>query len=227
MKSLLPTLALTAAAAVAFVAPSADAGSNANTYYLHGYGGLAKTHTYVHDDVTITAHATAKDPKTNKTYKHNVYVGQYSNGLGVSNSVYRNKWGQLRSNDGSHTVDGKGYDDTLWLSFTNPFKITGAVFNYVGKYYDDVKVVDGDGKSLGWFNLSRIANKWGQAHLDLSGLDYSGTTIGFAAVGNHDSFKVKAVKGHVVPTPSAAAAGLLGLAALTARRRRQTEEAEA
>ncbi|MEM9882080.1 MAG: MYXO-CTERM sorting domain-containing protein [Planctomycetota bacterium] len=220
-KKLLPALALTAAAVV--LAPSADAGSS---YALHGKGGLQKTHTFNYGDVDITAHATSYDPKKNKTYSDNVYVGQYGGGLGVTNSVKEKSfWGfsYLSTKDGSHTVDGKGMDDTLWLSFSNPFKLAGAAFTHVGKYYEDVKVVDGDGNSLGWFDLSQLANKWGHAYLDLSGLDYTGDKIGFAAVGNGDSWKVKSVKGHVVPTPSAAAAGLLGLAALSARRRRHAE----
>lgn len=224
MKTFATAIALTAAAVIA--APSADAGSNANTYYLHGYDGLAKSHTYVYDDVTITAHATATKGNKDKV----AHVGQYSNGLGVTNSVktYKNWWGQTRtysaSGDG-HFVDGKGHDDTLWLDFSSPFKLTGAVFTYVGKYKTEgVNLVDGDGDSLGWFNLSK-SSKYGVAHLDLTGLDYTGETIGFTATGKHDDWKVKAVKGHAVPTPSAAAAGLLGIAALSARRRRHTEDA--
>jgi len=226
MKTLLPTIALTAAAALTFAAPAAQAGSTINTYDLRGNGGLAKTHTFVYDDVTITTHATAaKGKKQNKS----AHVGQYRSGLGVTNSVktYKNWRGQTKtysaSGDG-HFVDGKGHDETLWLDFSSPFKITSAIFSYVGKYKTEgVNVVDGDGKSLGWRNLSSVTNKWGYAHLDLAGLDYTGDSIGFQATGNHDAWKVAGVKGHAVPTPSAAAAGLLGLAALSARRRRQTE----
>lgn len=225
MKTLASAIALTAAAA--FAAPSADAGSNANTYYLHGNGGLAKSHTYVHSDVTITAHATAAK---GKKHNHTAHVGEYSNGLGVTNHVksYKTWWGQTKtystSGDG-HFVDGKGHNDTLWLDFSSPFKLTGAIFSYVGKKQTEgVNVVDGDGQNLGWFNLSKVSN-WGVAHLDLTGLDYTGSTIGFTAKGNNDDWKVKGVKGHAVPTPSAAAAGLLGLAAISARRRRKTEDA--
>lgn len=220
MKNLLPTLALSAAAAVAFVAPSADAGS---VHYLDGKGGLAKSHTIVSDGVTITATATAtKNGKSEKAH-----VGQYSHGLGVTNSVYKYKnwWGQTKigTTDGSHTVDGKGMDDTLWLSFDSPFQVAGAIFTYVGsRNKEGVTVLDGDGNTLGRYNLSKIA-KCGVACLDLSDLDYTGTKIGFAATGNHDSWKVKGIKGHAVPTPSAAAAGLIGLAGLAARRRRRTE----
>ncbi len=225
MKTLLPTLALTAAAAFAFAAPAAHAGSTAKTYDLRGNGGLAKTHTFVHEDVTITAHATASK---NKNHEHSAHVGQYSNGLGVTNHVktYKNWKGQTKTystTGDQHFVDGKGHDDTLWLDFSSPFKITGAIFTYVDKYCEGVTVVDADGNNLGWHNLSSVANKWGVAHLDLTGLDYTGDSIGFKATGNHDAWKVAGVKGHAVPTPSAAAAGLLGLAALSARRRRQAE----
>lgn len=224
MKTLLPTLALTAAAA--FVAAPAHAGS---THYLNGNGGLATSHTIVSGDVTITATATAYDPKKKET--HSAHVGQYRHGLGVTNSVYKNKRGQIRTNDGSHTVDGSGYKDTVWLSFDKPFQVMGAIFSYVDRN-DDVKVLDGDGNSLGSFSLGKIADCWGLACLDLSSLDYTGTKIGFMAAGSNDDWKLKAVKGEpgkteAVPTPSAAAAGLLGLAALGARRRRRHEETSA
>ncbi|MEM9418808.1 MAG: hypothetical protein AAGA25_07145 [Planctomycetota bacterium] len=223
MKTLASAIALTAAAAL--TATSAHAGSTAKTYYLNGYGGLAKSHTIEYSDVDITATATAYDPKTKKTYDHNVYVGQYSNGMGVTNNVYRTKRG-LRSTDGSHTVDGKGYDDTLWLSFSKPFEITGAMFTYVSRRYEDVKIVDGYGDTLGYYDLSKLAYRSGYAYLDLTDLGYTGDKIGFTAYGNHDSWKVKGVKGHAVPTPSAAAAGLIGLIGLAARRRRNAEDSE-
>ena len=222
MKTLLPTLAVTAAAALA--AAPAQAGS---AHYLNGHGGLATSHTIVSSDVTITATATAYDPK--KKQHHEAHVGQYRHGLGVTNNVYTNKRGQTRTTDGSHTVDGKGWKDTVWLSFDKPFQVMGAIFSYVDRN-DGVNVVDADGKLLGSYGLSRIADCWGLACLDLSGLEYTGTKIGFTARDSNDDWKLKAVKGdpshtEAVPTPSAAAAGLLGLAALSARRRRSEEAA--
>ncbi|MEM7625340.1 MAG: MYXO-CTERM sorting domain-containing protein [Planctomycetota bacterium] len=224
MKTLLPTLALTAAAA--FVAAPAHAGS---AHYLTGHGGLATSHTIVSGDVTITATASAYNPGKQET--HSAHVGQYRYGMGVTNGVYKNKWGRTRSTDGSHTVDGKGWKDTLWLSFDKPFEVLGAVFSYVDGN-DGVNVVDGDGGLLGSYGLGSLRNKWGIAHLDLSELEYTGTKIGFTARDSNDDWKVKAVKGEpghteAVPTPSAAAAGLLGLAALSARRRRREEETAA
>lgn len=197
-----------------------------SVHWLHGNGGLSKSHTIHSSGVDITATATAYDAAEKDTYS--AHVGQYSGGLGVTNSVYqkRNWRGQIKtySNDGSHTVDGKGYDDTLWLNFSKEFNVHGALFTHVGKKFEDVEIVDGNGGVLGRFGLSGVANHNGYAYLDLKGLDYSGSKIGFTAFGDYDSWKVKAVKGHAVPTPSAAAAGLLGLAALTARRRRQATE---
>lgn len=220
MKNLLPTIALTAAAALALISPTAHAGS-VNTYDLRGHGGLAKSHTFVHDDVTITATATSSKKKQAKES----HVGQYRHGLGVSSKVQNfNLWGEQQTISlDAHTVDGKGFNETLWLSFDSPFQIAGAIFTYVGQSRDRVTVVDGDGNKLGRYNLSNIAD-CGVAVLDLSDLDYTGSKIGFAATGNHDSWKLAGVKGHAVPTPSAAAAGLLGLAALTARRRRRNLE---
>ncbi|MEO1237128.1 MAG: MYXO-CTERM sorting domain-containing protein [Planctomycetota bacterium] len=221
-KQMFPTFALSAAAAVAFVAAPAHAGS---VYGLHGNGGLKKSHILNYSDVDITATASAWDPK--KDVVHGAHVGQYRHGLGVTNSVYyKNTWWggkQLKTNDGSHTVDGKGYDDTVWLSFSKDFKLHGATFTYVGSKHEDVKVVNEYGQTLGRYDLSEIASN-GVAHLNLHGLGFKGDKIGFTAYGDKDSWKLKSVKGHAVPTPSAAAAGLLGLAALVARRRRETAD---
>jgi MYXO-CTERM domain-containing protein len=223
MKRLLPALAIVASAAVGTSASAAS-----STTYFSGFGGLAESYEFNHADGTkITATASAWDPK--KKQNHDAHVGQYLTGLGVSNSVYEKQTRRgtvLKSNDGSHQVDGKGFNDTLWLSFDHDFNVMGIKFSYVGKW-DDVRIVDGDHNFLGSYDLGDRGNKWGFAYLDLSSLDLTTTKIGLTAVGDYDAFKVKGIHGmktEVVPTPSAAAAGLLGLAALTARRRRREEE---
>jgi MYXO-CTERM domain-containing protein len=222
MKALLPAVALTAAA---FTGVSAHAGS---TTWLNGHDGLATSHSYTTSDgVAITATATAHDKSSDQ---HELaYVGQYGSGLGVSNSTYyvNTQWGpRQRTYDGSHQIDGQGKDDTLWLSFDQGFEVLGAWFSYAD-WNDDVQVIDEDRNVLGSFGLT----PWfSYDYLDLSGLNFIGTKIGFSALDNNDNFKLKGIKGHgaqAVPTPSAAAAGLLGLAALTARRRRRDETAAA
>jgi len=221
MNSFLPAIALTATTAVLATA-SAQAGT---VYSLNGNGGLALSHTITHSDVEITATATSYNPGNGTT--HESYVGQYSGGLGVTNNVtvYQSSNGSswMSSLDNSHTVDGRGWDDTVWLSFDKPFQLLTAVFTYVAHNYEDVRVVDENGNTLGDYDLSAIGN-YGVAHLDLSGLNFTGTKIGFTAYGNGDSWKLKSIKGHVVPTPSAAAAGLFGLTAVAARRRRKAVE---
>ena len=223
MKALLPTIALTAATALGFAAAPAVAGS---ATYLNGNGGLATSHAIAGDGVTITATATSYNPHDGST--HDAYVGQYSHGLGVTNNVTlkETKWGsRYNVGDGSHTVDGKGWDDTVWLSFDKEFEVTGAIFTYVADKYEDVRVIDADGIILGDYNLSGISD-CGVACLDLSDLGFTGKKIGFTAYGDGDSWKLAGVKGTAVPTPSAAAAGLLGLAAVAGRRRKTKVVAE-
>ena len=222
MKKILATAV--ASAALTFAGTSAQA---ASATYFNGFGGLAPSYEFTHDDGTkITATASAWDPNAKKTKE--AYVGQYIIGLGVTNSVTEHQgWHgtYYSSNDGSHAVDGKGYDDTLWLNFDRAFDVIGAMFSYVDKN-DDVKIVDENHNVLGNFDLGDY-NFLGFAYLDLSSLNFSGTKIGFKATGNNDNFKVKGIKGsatpNAVPTPTAAAAGILGLGALITRRRRGQE----
>lgn len=173
-------------------------------------------------DVTATASATAYNPHADKT--HEAWVGQYSKGLGVTNNVFWvDTWyggGYWVSTDGSHTVDGKGWDDTLWLDFSKPIEFTSVKFSYIGYFHEDVRILDGDGNVLGDFDLSDIKYSWHHAHLDISDLDYTGTTLGLEAYGKHDSWKVKGIKGYVVPSPVAAGTGLALLLGILARRQR-------
>lgn len=192
---------------------------------LHGNAGLdwdQPTLDFDFGEVTATASATAYDPDTGEV--HDGWVGQYRGGLGVTNSrKWKSNWfgkgGYWVSEDGSHTVDGRGWDDTLWLTFSKPIAFSAIQFSHIDLVGEDVSILDGDGNELGDFDLSELWH-WGYAYLDISGLDYTGTTLGLHAYGNHDNWKVKGVKGHIVPTPAAAGAGLVLLLGIMARRQR-------
>lgn len=204
MKRFLAT-AIVAASAV-FAGASAQAASH--TTFLTGNDGLANSHSYTTaDGVNITATATSKGIVTTKK----ALVGEYSKGLGVTS---------YKGDD--HQVDGFLRDETLWLSFDKDFVLKGILFSYVDS--NDDATISVNMKS-GNVDLGDHYIGKGLAFLDLSKFDLTTTKIGITATGNYDDFKVKAVKGHAVPTPSAAIAGLAGIIGVVARRRRQAEAA--
>ena len=217
IKTLLPTVALTATAVVA-VAP-AHAGST--TYFgdLNPWTNLAGSYSYsTSDGVDIVATATSYD-QANDVH-HDSKVGKYLGGLGVTNSQ-----SICFVNIDSHEVDGNGWQDTVWLDFSSAYELEKVTFSYVDRN-DDVQIVDENHNVLAQLSIGSEPRFFGIASLDLSGLNISGTKIGFTAFDCDDNWKLKAIEGHAVPTPSAAAAGLLGLTALSARRRRNQQAAE-
>ncbi len=213
IKTLLPAVALTATAVLA----AAPAHAASSTTYFGGHGGLSTSHTFnTSEGVEIKATATAWNPKKQKM--ESSHVGQYWSGLGATNSIGK------KGKDGSHQIDGSGHKDIVWLEFSESFALESALFSYVD-CNDDVRLYDGDMNNLGDVDLHQNGSIFGFAKIDLSSLNIIGNKIGFAAIGSNDDFKLKGVTGHAVPTPSAAAAGILGLAALSARRRRREEAA--
>ena len=216
IKTLLPAVALTATAVVA-VAP-AHAGSTTYLGDFNPFTNLANSWSYTTTDgVDITATATSYKAANDTHYDSK--VGKYIGGLGVTNT-------QVNQNLGSdsHEVDGRGWNDTVWLDFSTAYELEKVYFSYVD-CNDDVRIVDENHQVLAQIDLGSQPNFFSIVGIDLSGLNISGTKLGFTAFGGNDDWKLKAIKGHAVPTPSAAAAGILGLAALSARRRRQQEAA--
>ena len=99
-------------------------------------------------------------------------------------------------------------------------------FSYLDKN-DNVEVL-ADSMNVGRFGKNDIDFMGnGKGYLDLTGLELSGTHFSLLAADCDDDFKVSGFKGYAaaVPTPSAAAAGLIGIIGLAARRRRNAEQA--
>jgi len=206
---MIKTVMLTAVALLIAAAPvSAD-----SVVHLNGHGGLKWQYDYTVDGVEIDVTASSYNPYNGNTY--NSYVGQYSNGMGVTNTGNRD----------AHFVDGSGWKDTIWFTFDACVEFTGAKFTYVDHYNDEVDVVDADGSVLGSYNLSHLRKSGGHAYLDLSDKDFSGEKFGLRAYDSSDDWKVKAIKFHekitAIPSPAAAGTGLAMLGGLVLRRRRQ------
>ncbi|MEM6393558.1 MAG: hypothetical protein AAF797_12350 [Planctomycetota bacterium] len=189
------------AAAIAMVGLGAHA--HADSVWLAGNGGLKDSYFgKLGDGLTVTI--------TAGNYANNAYrsakVGQYSNGLGVTNPT---------SGD-SHMVDGYGSDDILWFTFNHYVTLKGFSFSYVD-WNDDAKLLDGDKDTLEKFDVK--SSVWFSD-------GFYGKTFGLKAYGGNDEFKVKKLKYHYtpIPTPSAALAGALSMGLLALRRRRKTND---
>ena len=226
MKKILPTLAV---AASATVGTSAFAAST--TTYLGGlFGGTSESFQYTtQDDVEVNATASSWNPYSHQNEDAHVNKGLL--GLGVSNSVtYRQTFfGSIPQTSDDSDIDGSGFSDTLWLSFDQAFDLNGIWFSKVD-HNDEVQLVDEHHQVIAEYDLGNLCDFFGIAYLDISSLNLSTTKIGFTALDCNDDFKVKSIYGmktEAVPTPSAAAAGLMGLVALSARRRRKAAESAA
>ena len=156
------------------------------------------------------------------TYDQNAVVGQYSNGLGVSNNTYGCYTYYTCTTDDKHTVDGSYWDDFLILSFSQDVQLTSADFSYFGDH-DDFRLfydLNGDGV-LGDEDFITY-KKDSDPFFDFPVVSTS--LIGFVATGSNDSWKLKSVHGHVSPVPLPASGLMLiaGLGALGAARRRRS-----
>lgn len=121
--------------------------------------------------------------------------------------------------------------DTLWFSFSEALTFTSAEF-YLESGSARVYVLDANGQGL--YNTQVQA---GLSSIDLSSLAYTGDVIGFRArfyqpgelyppiKPSAANWYLAALAGEVpaqaVPTPAAAGLGLIGLAGLAMRRRRE------
>lgn len=185
-------LALTVAVALG------SAPAQADSVWLAGGGGTKYSYSYNlpgNQHLTVTA----------SNIKNNAYtvakVGRYSNGMGVTNQT---------SGD-AHFLDGYGSDDILWFTFKQTVVLKGFKFSYVDSN-DDAKLINPDYDTLQRFDVKSTVNfKDG----------YVGKKFGLMAYGSNDEYKAKKIIFHTIPSPSAAAAGLFGIAALALRRRRR------
>ncbi|MEM6551444.1 MAG: hypothetical protein AAF750_04875 [Planctomycetota bacterium] len=177
--------------------------SHADSVWLAGNGGLKDSYFGdLGDGLTVTITA---GNYSNSAYR-TAQVGQYSNGLGVTNPTRGD----------SHMVDGYGSDDILWFTFNHYVTLKGFSFTYVD-WNDDAKLLDGDKDQLKKFDVKNSV--WFDD-------GYYGKTFGLKAYGSNDEFKVKKIKYHFtpIPTPSAALAGAFSLGLIALRRRRKTTD---
>ena len=198
------------AAALSAIALTGSASAASVTTFTDGHNDVAHFQYFTTaDGVDFVASASTEA----LGYKVAAKVGEYSNGLGVSSP-----WLD------SHTLDGALGNETLWFTFEEDYAITDLIFGYADDG-DDIKVVDGDGSTLGLFNLASANYMDGYAYLDITSLNLTTSKFGITVSDFCDEVKVKGFNGHAVPTPSAALAGLVGLVGLAARRRKQDEAA--
>ncbi len=121
--------------------------------------------------------------------------------------------------DGNHEIDGgiggsNIHRELLLLTFNAPVRIASAAFSRVDAD-DDVSIfVDGVLKTT-----KSIGSGWN----NFIGADFIGTTFGFAALGQDDNFKLRAIELTPVPLPPAILAmvsGIFGLGVLGRKKRR-------
>jgi hypothetical protein len=190
---------MTIVAAVASISPAV-----AGTIWLDGSDGLSNQHLFAidsHNTLTVTAQGISP---INRRWSH-VQVGQYQDGLGVT-SLNPLKTG----------VDGEEGDEMLHFAFTDQFKLQGVIFSNV-QHQDDVKIFTNN-VFTNIHDLGR-ATPLGNERVLLNIDDVEILGFGLMAYGANDDWKVIGVRGYTIPTPTAAAAGLVGLIALATRRR--------
>lgn len=209
-------------------------------YDDHSYVKRSYAHSYdfVSNGVKLSVEAGVVGPRDNDgtgkskgTYQgggDGVYVGQFHGGLGVGWEINP---GDL--DDDYHTVDDKNGRDFLVLNFHEKVSLTQIDFDYFGpkshyknRSYADFQVytksIDGELVYTG-----NIPYKWGVINFatPFAGSD----TYVIAPKADHkgrlDYFKLRGVEGHthpttVIPSPTAALAGVVLMGGLVSRRRR-------
>ena len=200
-----------------------------NNSSLLGYG---ESRTFTSGGVTMTASAISYTGGNNE-YFEAARLGQYSEGLGVSN----------KHEDGSapsHRVDNFQHNDYILFTFDNlvdikSFTIASIVDDsdvsyWVGnlKSASDSKISYADLALFGFGNeqTNMIDANLNQRDVAINSPSSGINAIIFGAQRGLDSgktldqFKIKHIKGHVVPEPSAALLSVIGALGFCLRRRR-------
>ncbi|WP_120501012.1 VPLPA-CTERM sorting domain-containing protein [Roseovarius sp. EL26] len=148
------------------------------------------------------------------------HIGRYYGGAGVVNS----------SSDGSHTVDGRGWDDFVEITFSAMVEIKEISFGYYDGY-DNFRILtdaSGDGEiGVGDAYGSNVNVSQNSPYTGFNGLLTN--VFAVAAFGDYDSWKLKSITVEYDDTPPPAviplpAAGWLllgafgGMAALRRKR---------
>lgn len=219
---------LAVASAAAFLSSVGAAGAATLVFELQGsdstnYNALPSSFSLTVGGVTATFDAKAIENViggSNSTLTsgtvHDAHIGRYGGGAGVVNST----------GDGSHTVDGSGYDDFIQITFDKAVTITSIAFGYYD-FYDYFRYLtdtSGDGAiGLGDTYSNAISVMLNNPFSGFGGLTTDIFAVG--AFGNHDSWKLKSVtveyvpETPVVPLPAAAPLLIGGLALLAGLRR--------
>jgi hypothetical protein len=142
-------------------------------------------------------------------------IGRYSGGAGVVNSP----------GDGSHTVDGSGWDDFIAITFPQTVFVRQIEFGFTSRKDDFVILTGGTSEKLGEAG-TRIYGKYDIPSDESTRWWFATEQFGVGAFDHDDSWKLDTVKvkyEEMAPVPLPAAgwlliAGLGGLAALRRKR---------
>jgi hypothetical protein len=211
-------------AACATIFASAAAHAVTTTFDFTGNGGAAGSYNFTSGGVGVTVTATAYNTSTH-TWDANALVGQYSGGLGVTNSQkISGNWVDV--NSPQHSLDDNGWEDLLVFKFTLPVDVDSLSigwysgdddFRYtIGGSLAAVKVMSGTGVSGTGIATYAIngANAYGS---------YFSVAAGQSSSESNDYFKVSKLKvTYQVPdTSSTLALTSLALVGVSAFRRRR------
>ena len=149
------------------------------------------------------------------------HIGRYYGGVGIVNSA----------GDGSHTVDGRGWDDFVQISFGQDILVDSISFGFFDKS-DRFRVIadknNDDEIGVGDFLSNTVDIPGNGTFTDASLTNFFGSTNTFAigAFGYHDSWKLQSItvsytEMAAVPLPASGLLLLAGFGGLAAMRRRQ------
>jgi len=217
---------LAAAAAFALAGTAASAATTTTFNFATGngtYDAAAKAFTFSSGGLTLvtTGHLLNSDGTIGQLEN----IGQYSNGLGVTNYKDKSCFLWCTYTD-EHYVDSTGSDEVIKFSFSEKVSLTQITFKYVDSS-DDFSFSLYDGATLASYDSTIDISGHGYGWYNFGTPTMASTMFGIGAAGSGDEFKVKSitVKWNDVPAIPLPASGLLLIGALgglgLARKRRK------